>query len=203
MFDANVTNQGRLEVAGGAMAFSGDLTLAIGSVLAVELSADLLLGSSTPALNAGGELGLGGRLEVALADGFVPQFNDAFVIAAASAATGQFADYELPPLPAGQFWGIDAVGGLLTLTVRDGAPGGDFNFDGAVNGRDFLAWQREASPGAGGASDLASWQSTYGQSASASPAIAAPEPAAATLAIAALIALTRLRVSYDARRRES
>lgn len=39
---------------------------------------------------------------------------------------------------------------------------GDFDFDGDVDGRDFLAWQRGGSPIALSASDLADWQSNYG-----------------------------------------
>jgi hypothetical protein len=52
---------------------------------------------------------------------------------------------------------------------------GDLNGDGAVNGRDFLAWQRGESPNPLSAGDLADWQNNYGNGALAATT-AVPEP---------------------------
>jgi hypothetical protein len=40
---------------------------------------------------------------------------------------------------------------------------GDFNGDRAVDGADFLDWQRGESPNSGSASDLSDWQANFGQ----------------------------------------
>jgi hypothetical protein len=57
---------------------------------------------------------------------------------------------------------------------------GDFDNDGDVDGRDFLAWQRGESPnGVGSISDLTAWQANYGSPAlSAATARMVPEPMA-------------------------
>lgn len=83
--------------------------------------------------------------------------------------------------------------GDATLTAADltelvegilGTSLGDFNLDGNVDGRDFLAWQRN---GALGASDLADWQLNYGFSNMPLTAqVATPEPTTAAMFTIAL-----------------
>ena len=63
----------------------------------------------------------------------------------------------------------------------DGTPG-DFDGDGDIDGRDFLAWQRGESPMALSAGDLQDWQDNYGVPAAAS-INAVPEPSTALLLI--------------------
>ena len=54
---------------------------------------------------------------------------------------------------------------------------GDFDFDGDVDGRDFLIWQRGGSPLPKSASDLAAWQTNYGTvTAMAAHLATVPEP---------------------------
>lgn len=60
----------------------------------------------------------------------------------------------------------------------------DFNGDGVVDGRDFLAWQRGESPNPLSAGDLTLWQDQYSTGSLA--AVSVPEPAAAVLALCAL-----------------
>ena len=61
---------------------------------------------------------------------------------------------------------------------------GDFDGDGDVDGRDFLAWQRGDSPSPTSATDLAAWQANYG--AGGLVAISAvPEPSAWLLTLLA------------------
>jgi hypothetical protein len=84
--------------------------------------------------------------------------------------------------------------GDLALTAADlielveeilGTALGDFDLDGDVDGRDFLAWQRG---GEFGASDLADWQLNYGFSNMALAAsVAIPEPAALSMCGLALV----------------
>ncbi len=60
------------------------------------------------------------------------------------------------------------------LAIRDS--GGDFDFDGRADGRDFLAWQRGESPNPLSASDLTEWQANYGAVGSFGGMLAVPEP---------------------------
>ena len=85
---------------------------------------------------------------------------------------------------------------------------GDYDENGAVDGDDFLLWQRglgnaATPPGSGAdgdlsgaidAGDLAVWQSNFGQSnsVSAPPLDAVPEPSAAVLALVGLASLGSL-----------
>ncbi len=67
-------------------------------------------------------------------------------------------------------------------------PDGDFDFNGEVNGLDFLEWQRDPSIGS-----LADWKTNYGMIATLSATSAAvPEPTTSALALAALcLAMSR------------
>jgi hypothetical protein len=56
---------------------------------------------------------------------------------------------------------------------------GDFDEDGDVDGRDFLAWQRGESPSPLSAGDLEAWQDAYG--AGGLSTVSVPEPTAALL----------------------
>jgi hypothetical protein len=69
------------------------------------------------------------------------------------------------------------------------ASAADFDIDGDVDGRDFLAWQRGESPSPWSGSDLAAWQTQYGSPPLVSAlrllpsalSVAVPEPGALTL----------------------
>jgi hypothetical protein len=50
----------------------------------------------------------------------------------------------------------------ISLVLDVPAASADFNSDGQVNGRDFLAWQRGQSPNPGNSADLAIWRDQYG-----------------------------------------
>ncbi len=88
-----------------------------------------------------------------------------------------------------------AAGGYHSLLLAAPAAGGlagDFNADGAVDGSDFLTWQR----GLGTfytADDLQTWKAHFGAPAGGAPAVApgqgaVPEPAALVLVLTAMIA---------------
>ena len=62
-----------------------------------------------------------------------------------------------------------------TLATPPAGTPGDFNGDGSVDGRDFLAWQRGESPNSLSAGDLADWQNNYGPGPLAAVS-AVPEP---------------------------
>ncbi|TWU29675.1 hypothetical protein [Bythopirellula polymerisocia] len=78
---------------------------------------------------------------------------------------------------------IFAVGMLAAGT------NGDFDFDGDVDGRDFLIWQRGGSPNGTGIGDLALWQGQYG-----SPLVAAtvvPEPVGGVMLLTGILLMCR------------
>jgi hypothetical protein len=55
-----------------------------------------------------------------------------------------------------------AWSGLVEATFSVQGLSGDFDSDGDVDGRDFLAWQRGSSPAPLSGADLAAWQDNYG-----------------------------------------
>jgi T5SS/PEP-CTERM-associated repeat protein len=133
---------------------------------------------------------LGGNLQLTLTDGFVPTALNSFdILEADGGVTGAFAN-----VANGQR--LVATNGLGSFLVNYG-PGspfnpthvmlsdflpitpGDFDFDGDVDGRDFLVWQRGGSPTPLSAADLADWRTNF-EVGSSTAAIAAPEPNSAS-----------------------
>jgi formylglycine-generating enzyme len=74
------------------------------------------------------------------------------------------------------------VASVLDPPDPDDLPG-DFDFDGDVDGRDFLLWQRGSSPSPLSGSDLADWQANYSVGPLTAANVAVPEPCAWVLAI--------------------
>jgi hypothetical protein len=77
---------------------------------------------------------------------------------------------------------IDNV--ALEFTPATSNPG-DFDTDGDVDGRDFLAWQRGESPAPLSATDLTDWQNNYGTGGGLASFAAVPEPGSLLLALSA------------------
>lgn len=61
-------------------------------------------------------------------------------------------------------WAYETTKGVSIVAgdVGEQTQAGDFDGDGDVDGRDFLAWQRGQSPNPFSAGDLTSWQTNYG-----------------------------------------
>ena len=72
---------------------------------------------------------------------------------------------------------------------------GDFDLNGVVDGRDFLAWQRGESPVPYGAESLAVWESKYAESQQGllSSSTTVPEPSTWTMVAGGLFVLLRQR----------
>jgi hypothetical protein len=81
------------------------------------------------------------------------------------------------------------------LHVVEGGAAGDFNGDGAVDGTDFLAWQRGLSPTPLSAQDLAKWKANFGATSGAAATRPAPEPTTIVQLIAVSSFLPRRRSS--------
>jgi hypothetical protein len=74
---------------------------------------------------------------------------------------------------------------------------GDFNLDSAVDGSDFLAWQRGGSPAPVSAQDLADWRANYGVDLNASPAqTATPEPSTTCNLLLGACGILAMRASF-------
>jgi hypothetical protein len=67
------------------------------------------------------------------------------------------------------------LSGLDNVSVIENLPG-DFDFDGDVDGHDFLGWQQGGSPTALSLGDLQDWQTNYGVGALTAEATSVPEP---------------------------
>jgi hypothetical protein len=83
----------------------------------------------------------------------------------------------------------DTIESLVVTTTP-----GDFDFDGDVDGRDFLLWQRGQSPSPHSAADLAAWSANYGIT--GPPELAAvrvPEPHSLAIAVCVMALTTSLR----------
>jgi hypothetical protein len=84
----------------------------------------------------------------------------------------------------------DPNGNAMTVSFDSGltfaeVPAGDFDWDGDVDGRDLLEWQRNPNLG-----NLADWQQSYGAGLLAT-AVAVPEPSTLLLLIVATVLAPR------------
>jgi hypothetical protein len=80
--------------------------------------------------------------------------------------------------------------GIFMSSIPPVSTPGDFDGDGDIDGRDFLAWQRNTSVG-----DLADWQNNYGRGIPLTAAsTAVPEPCTVVILLAFLPLLSVMRV---------
>jgi autotransporter-associated beta strand protein len=83
--------------------------------------------------------------------------------------------------------------GILDVTTLGGPLPGDFDNDGDVDGRDFLAWQRGESPTPFSATDLTAWQTAYNGGALVAATAAVPEPTSLVITLACGFAVLAVR----------
>jgi hypothetical protein len=193
-FNGNLTNVGGTLAPGaspGTLAVNGNYTQSAG-LLEIELG-----GTSSgqfDKLNVTGNTMLGGSLDVNLINGFMPTLGQSWeIIDVAGTLSGAFAGLaEGSPFAnyGGTLLTISYAGGdgndVFINTVAGQA--GDFDFDGDVDGQDFLVWQRNT-----GVGELASWQNNFGAGALAANNVAVPEPST-------LVLLTGMAVAGSCRR---
>lgn len=171
MFHNDVSGQGNSNIsvfAGSTAIFLQDLSLNGGTLLA-----DLTDTSGFGHVEVIGDFQFFGNLLVIFAESYSPQLGDSFPLVKVSGAITGMPNLDfLPLLNEGLVWDVQASDHELVLSVIE-APGlsGDFDQDGDVDGRDFLAWQRDPSVG-----DLAEWQAHYGDLDNLSNVHAVPEP---------------------------
>ncbi len=178
----SATGTGQVRITGGATfggtGLSSGTTVNSGGTLAPSVSdgqltlGGLSLGSgSTWKMGVGEGLGnhlivldsasLGGNLVIDLLDGFVPELSDMFTLLTADTLVGALANVA----DGSRLDTLDGEGSFLvryngtnnSVVLSEFAVHGDFDFDGDIDGADFLLWQRNPSIG-----DLADWQSNFG-----------------------------------------
>lgn len=134
------------------------VTLEVGGDYVQHSQASLRLDIYSPGildkLDVAGHFAADGTLVVSLVDGApAPQLGDRFDILKFGSLSGNFAEYDLPVLEPGLAWNVTS---LLTIGELEVVRNVDFNSDGDVDGRDFLAIQR-IDP-----SLIFDWQKLYG-----------------------------------------
>jgi Tol biopolymer transport system component len=170
-----------------SVTFDNNVSLGTSATTEIEL-AGLVAGTEHDQINVTGDLALNGVLNVTLLGGFSPALSDSFDILDWGNISGTFDTINLPVLAGGLSWNTSELYTTGTLSI---ALAGDFDFDGDVDGRDFLVWQRGGSPMPLSAGDLADWQANYGVGSLTAASTAVPEPGTISLALAALLGVLR------------
>lgn len=190
------------------VSYENNIFFGSGSRVEIELGG-LAAGSGYDQINVGGQLSLGGALDVSLIDGFLPQVGDLFqIITADDGLSGAFASASLPQLGENLSWGLNYAANLVTLEVQLVQFTGDFDADSDADGSDFLAWQRGfgitqgALPADGDANgnhavngaDFDVWKSRFGEFPQLAAALeVVPEPSTLALLACEVLALASLR----------
>ena len=171
--EGNVFNQGKVRpgTSAGTLAIDGNFLQSAGGELTIEIASSI----SFDRLVVSDQLQAGGTLRLVLT-GSSPAAGNAFDILDWSLLEGIFGTVDLPALAPGLSWNTSQLYTTGVLSIVSVSLPGDFDFDGDVDGRDFLLWQRGGSPSSLSTGDLADWQANYGAGMLSSIAAAVPEP---------------------------
>jgi len=170
----------------GSTSIAAALTLSGASILDIDLG-----NANTDHFNVTGNVVLDALsvVDVTLEPGFVPSGSYTILTASGSLTDGGLT---LDASDTGTF-SLSVNSNTVVLTALTGLSG-DFDGSGAVDGLDFLLWQRGGSPNPLSPTDLADWQANHGAGAlAAAGAAAIPEPTSAVLLIVGLAGLTSRR----------
>jgi fibronectin-binding autotransporter adhesin len=207
-FNGNLVNQGgklapghspgTTTVSGNYTQNAGTLEIEIGGTSAGQADKLIITGTAT----------LGGALNVAVINGFVPQAGNSFDILDWATRSGTFATLNLPG--GGLTWntsqlyvtGVLSVGGLV----------GDYNHNGTVDAGDYVVWRKSVGQSGVGLAadgnfnnviddgDYQTWRAHFGQTAGSGAGAranaAVPEPAT-------LVLLTFVAIGWCFRRRRA
>jgi hypothetical protein len=176
----------------GTLSIVGRFANAADGTLAVELGG-MTAGTQHDQLIVTGAAALKGTLSVSLVDlgggAFVPAVGNTFtIITTTEGVGGQFSSIQGP-----DGWNWRVINGLNNVQLKVDNPG-DFNFDGTVNGADYVVWRNNGM----GPLNYAAWRSSFGTtygSGSGFEGGGVPEPAAFVMLSLAVcgVALKRRR----------
>lgn len=176
-----VTNGGLRKLGPGTLRLTGENSYSLDTVVeegTLRLYSPFLSDTADVYLTSGGVLDLStGTSTDVIGALFI---DGAMQPAGTWGAMGSLAEFTTP---------LITGSGILHVTAAPPSLPGDFNGDGHVDGRDFLAWQRGESPEHGSDADLATWQTHYGAEAAMSASVVVPEPVSMALAVVGLAAI--------------
>jgi hypothetical protein len=173
----------------GALFIGGNYTQTAAGTLQIELA------GTTPRtkydqLLVTGSAALAGTLQVSLINGFTASAGMSFDILNWGSLSGTFSTVQLPALAGSLGWDTSQfyTTGVLSVILP-----GDFNFDGIVDGADYVVWRK----GLGTIytqNDYNSWRTHFGQTAGSGAGTianaAVPEPATVALIIVGVLAMS-------------
>jgi T5SS/PEP-CTERM-associated repeat protein len=213
-FHDSVNSTGTITVLpGGNALFLADLTFTATAALEMGVEASDFTASS-PLISTNGVATLGGSLDISLDGGYSSLIGQSIeLLSAGGGIFGAFDSIELPTLPddieVGVVYSPTSVVMQIGLASVSTSIPGDYNQDGTVNSADYTVWRNSLGQSGSGLAadgngdthvdeaDYALWKlhfgETFGSGAGGSSNAATPEPASIVLALAAMLALTRIR----------
>jgi len=182
-----IVNNGTIEIVGGGSLVE-TLTQGAGGTLGIDINGL----ASFDSLAVSGDATLDGTLDVDVS-GFSLTVGDSFEILDVSGTLngnfGGLADGSVVENFGGVNLLIDYDGGDGDDVVLFAALAGDFDFNGRVDGLDFLLWQTGGSPEPLSQSDLSDWEGNYGTTANIATSTSVPESSSLLLAAFGLLGL--------------
>jgi hypothetical protein len=167
----------------GTLVVGGDYIQEASGALRISLASDSDYSQLSTFTN--NSMTLNGTLYVETLGGFAPYQGEVFQILNSNNISGTFSFLQLPALSSGLYWYTNDL--YTTGTIRVGGNGvdGDFTSNGYVDSSDYVVWRR----GQGSQAQYDQWRANFGRvSTGAGTSVTVPEPTAATLFIAALMA---------------
>lgn len=195
---ATLSVSGPVDAAGFALRVQGAGEINLTGALSLDGGALEVFAKEESALTLGPLATLNGSLRVLLEPGSQIAIGDAFELVSYSGAVTQFDAIELPELAPGMAWDVAYGADSLMASIVAFMLEGDFNDDGKVDAADYSLWRDNVGAPAGtlpndpngtpiGPDQYQTWLANYG--ATASSAVAIPEPGASLSAAVAVIAL--------------
>ena len=170
----------------GSLQLAADFQQTATGSLAFDLAGPTA-GTDFDRLSIFGSASLAGSLEVSLLEGFMPVAGQSYpLIMATGGILGSFDQVSV--VSPGMIFDWQLAYEATSVSILFDFLPGDLNSDGAINGNDFLAWQRGESADPLSTAELADWQFDYNAAVSENSASqAVPEPSSLVLTMIAFL----------------